>query len=132
MTIGRYIPIVRFMLRRKPGALLPLEREILEVALSMSRSGEATFHGFALARSMREHTGSRLLASHGTLYKALGRLEGFGLLDSQLEDAGAPEGRPRRRSYALTGRGARVAEHARAAKVGRSPAPSRPLAAKPV
>jgi DNA-binding PadR family transcriptional regulator len=103
------------MPRRKPGTLLPLETEILEVALSMLRSGQASFHGFGLAQSMREESGSRSLTAHGTMYKALGRLEEFGLLTSRWEDAAAAaEGRPRRRLYELTGEGARVAERARA------------------
>jgi PadR family transcriptional regulator PadR len=97
------------MPRRKPGTLLPLETEILEAALSMQRSGRATFHGFGLAQTMREQSGSRSLTGHGTLYKALGRLEEFGLLASRWEDA-AVEGRPRRRLYELTGKGAQVAE----------------------
>ena len=107
------------MSRRKPGTLLPLETEILELALSMLRSGQATFHGFGLAQTMREQSGSRALTAHGTLYKALGRLEEFGLLTSRWEDAaGAAEGRPRRRLYELTGEGARVAERARTEKTG--------------
>jgi DNA-binding PadR family transcriptional regulator len=100
------------MPRRKPGTLLPLETEILELALTMLRSEQATFHGFALAQAMREQSGSRSLTGHGTLYKALGRLEEFGLLTSRWEDAAAAEGRPRRRLYELTGEGARVAERA--------------------
>ena len=100
------------MPRRKPGTLLPLETEILEVALSMQRSGQATFHGFALAQTMREQSGSRSLTGHGTLYKALGRLEEFGLVTSRWEDAEVAEGRPRRRLYELTRQGARVAEQA--------------------
>ena len=106
------------MARRKPGTLLPLETEILEVALSMLRSGQATFHGFGLAQTMREQTGSRSLTGHGTLYKALSRLEEFGLLTSRWEDAAAAEGRPRRRLYELTGQGAQAAEHARADNAG--------------
>jgi len=98
--------------RRKAGTLLPLETEILEVALSMLRSGHATFHGFGLAQTMREQAGSRALTAHGTLYKALSRLEEFGLLTSRWEDAAAVDGRPRRRLYELTGQGARVAEPA--------------------
>src|ERR671915_335945 len=99
------------MPRRKPGTLMPLEAEILEVALSILRSGHATFHGFGLAQTMREHSGSRSLTAHGTLYKALGRLEEFGLLASRWEDAAeAAEGRPRRRLYELTTEGARVPE----------------------
>ncbi len=105
------------MPRRKPGTLLPLETEILDVALSMMRAGHATFHGFGLAQTMRERSRSRSLTAHGTLYKALGRLEEFGLLTSRWEDAAAAaEGRPRRRLYELTGKGARAAERARAEK----------------
>jgi len=90
--------------RRKPGSLLPLENEILAAALSL----RASFHGFGLAQTLREQSGSRSLTAHGTLYKALSRLEQFGLLTSRWEDAAA-EGRPRRRLYDLTGDGARAA-----------------------
>ena len=113
------------MPRRKPGTLVPLETEILGVALAMRRSGEGTFHGFGLAQTMREQRGSRALTGHGTLYKALGRLEEFGLLVSRWEDAEADAGRPRRRLYELTGEGARVAAAAVAGDArqvsGRSP-----------
>jgi PadR family transcriptional regulator PadR len=113
------------MPRRKPGTLLPLEIEILEAALSMLRSDRATFHGFGLAQTMREQSGSRALTGHGTLYKALGRLEEFGLLTSRWEDAAAAEGRPRRRLYELTRQGAHVAEQAHADRTdqttGRAP-----------
>ena len=113
------------MPRRKPGTLLPLETEILAVALSLLRSGHATFHGFGLAQTMREQTGSRSLTAHGTLYKALSRLEGFGLLTSRWQDAPAVEGRPRRRLYELTMQGTNVAERALASKAaGRSPRPA--------
>jgi PadR family transcriptional regulator, regulatory protein PadR len=110
--MGRYLPILRHVPRRKPGTLLPLETEILAAAFSMRRSGHETFHGFGLAHAMRAQSGSRSLTGHGTLYKALGRLEEFGLLGSRWEDAAAAEGRPRRRLYELTGDGARVAEQA--------------------
>ncbi len=110
------------MPRRKPGTLVPLETEILEVALSLLRSGVATFHGFGLASTMRDRRGSRSLTAHGTLYKALSRLEELGLLASRWEDAAAVEGRPRRRLYELTPQGARAAEQAIADRaVPRSP-----------
>jgi len=80
----------------------------------MLGAGHATFHGFGLARTMREQSGSRSLTAHGTLYKALGRLEELGLLASRWEDAATvPEGRPRRRFYELTGDGVRAARPAR-------------------
>jgi PadR family transcriptional regulator len=109
------------MPRRKPGSLLALETEILEVALSLQRAGDGTFHGFGLANAMREHGASRSLTAHGTLYKALGRLEEFGLLASRWEDAEAARGRPRRRLYELTPRGAAAAQRSHAASVPRSP-----------
>ena len=93
------------MPRRKPGSLLPLETEILTAALSLRRS----FHGFGLAQTMRDQRGSGSLTAHGTLYKALSRLEDFGLLTSRWEDAAAAEGRPRRRLYELTGEGVQAA-----------------------
>lgn len=102
--------------------MLPIETEILEIALSMLRSGQATFHGFGLAQTMRAATASRSLTAHGTLYKALSRLEDSGLLTSHWEDSAATEGRPRRRLYELTGEGARIAQQTRAEKtVERSP-----------
>jgi PadR family transcriptional regulator, regulatory protein PadR len=117
--------------RRKPGTLLPLETEILEVALSMLGSEQTSFHGFGLAQAMREQTGSRSLTGHGTLYKALGRLEEFGLLASRWEDAAAAEGRPRRRLYELTKQGAHVAAQARAGKVDRTIGRSPSVASEP-
>lgn len=82
------------------------------MALSMHRTGRPHFHGFGLAQAMREQGGSRSLTAHGTLYKALGRLEELGLLASHWEDATAPDGRPRRRLYELTGEGVRAAGQA--------------------
>jgi DNA-binding PadR family transcriptional regulator len=119
------------MPRRKPGTLVPLETEILEAALALLDGGQVTFHGFGLAQAMREQRGSRSLTGHGTLYKALGRLEEFGLLGSRWEDAAASEGRPRRRLYELTAQGAQAARQARAATAGAAAGPSRPLAPRP-
>ncbi len=119
------------MPRRKPGTLLPLETEILAVALTLRRSGQATVHGFALAQAMREQRGSRALTGHGTLYKALGRLEQFGLLTSHWEDPAAAERRPRRRLYELTGEGARVAQQALADEAAQAPSRSPRIAPGP-
>jgi PadR family transcriptional regulator, regulatory protein PadR len=92
---------------------MPIESEILAVAVLLMRSGTSSFHGFGLAAAMRDATRSRSLTAHGTLYKALGRLEELGLLSSRWEDPAATvEGRPRRRLYELTGEGTRVAESA--------------------
>jgi DNA-binding PadR family transcriptional regulator len=91
--------------RRKPGTLVPLELSILEVAAARSEP----FHGFELARALADETGARSLTSHGTLYKALGRLVESGMLEDEWEDPDIAlcEGRPRRRLYRITGVGAR-------------------------
>jgi PadR family transcriptional regulator PadR len=117
------------MPRRKLGVLVPLEVEILDVALAMLRSGQPTFHGFALAQAMRDRDESRSLTAHGTLYKALGRLEAFGLLRSRWEEEERVAGRPRRRLYELTSLGVHVAEPALTATRAARP---RRLASEPV
>ena len=114
------------MPRRKPGAILPLESDILETGLALLRSGQATFHGFGLANALKEGGGSSTLTAHGTLYKALSRLESSGLLTSHWDKAEV-DGRPRRRLYELTGEGIRTAERALAQ---RSVRPSPALAPK--
>jgi DNA-binding PadR family transcriptional regulator len=110
------------MPRRKPGTLLPLELDILVAALSSRDGGDESFHGFGLAQTLRERRGSRALTAHGTLYKALGRLEDRGLLASRWEEPPAAEGRPRRRLYTLTAEGERAAREAPAAAPSPSPA----------
>jgi PadR family transcriptional regulator, regulatory protein PadR len=119
------------MPRRTPGTLVPLELEILEAAFTTSRSADASFHGFGLAQAMRERRGSRALTGHGTLYKALGRLEDFGLVTSRWEDPAAAEGRPRRRLYELTGEGARVARRALADDAEQAPGRPSRVASRP-
>jgi DNA-binding PadR family transcriptional regulator len=90
-------------MRRKAGAILPIEESILRVGVS---SG-SEFHGFEMAKQLRGSGEARRLTSHGTLYKALSRMETAGLLESHWEDPqkAADEGRPRRRLYRITGAG---------------------------
>ena len=97
-------------MRRKPGTLLPLEVDILHAGLQLRRDGVSRFHGFQLAKQLADHPRPRTLTAHGTLYKALQRLEEAGLLVSRWEDpqVAAAEGRPRRRLYELTGAGERA------------------------
>src|SRR5262245_61718325 len=104
LTIGRYLPRVNGM-RRRPSTLLPIGAAILDAALRLHQSGVVQFHGFLLAKQLADGKGASQLTAHGTLYKALGRLEAAGLLTSTWEDpaAAADEGRPRRRLYGVTG-----------------------------
>jgi DNA-binding PadR family transcriptional regulator len=91
-------------MRRKEGALVPLEISILEAAVELRSRGIAEAHGFLLAKELRDGTHARRLTAYGTLYKALDRLERAGHLASRWEDPqlAADDGRPRRRFYRLT------------------------------
>jgi PadR family transcriptional regulator, regulatory protein PadR len=106
----RKISSYSLVMRRKPGTLLPIEVDILDAGLELRRTGGARFHGFQLAKQIADHAGPRALTAHGTLYKALQRLEEAGLLTSQWEepDIAAADGRPRRRLYEVTGAGERA------------------------
>ncbi len=94
-------------MRRKEGTLIPLELSILAACLDLKKHGAEEAHGFLIAKQIGDHTGARMLTSHGTLYKALGRMEKTGLLKSRWEDpiAAAKESRPRRRLYRVTAQG---------------------------
>jgi DNA-binding PadR family transcriptional regulator len=98
--------------------VLPLEAAILAAAVELSAAGTGRFHGFLLAKHLRDAEGAKLLTAHGTLYKALGRMERAGQLSSVWEDpdAAADEGRPRRRLYEIT-----VAGRAALAEVAERP-----------
>lgn len=80
------------------------------------QAGEPEFHGFSIARAIQERDAARRLTAHGTLYKALGRLERAGLLESRWEapELAEAEGRPRRRLYRVTGAGAAAIIRSRA------------------
>ncbi len=92
-------------MRRKAGQLIPLERTILAAAMHLRGRGVEQFHGFRIAKEIRGREGARLLTGHGTLYRALARLEKQGFLQSTWEDPmlAAEESRPRRKLYQLTG-----------------------------
>ncbi len=95
-------------MRRKAGKLIPIELSILDTGMALRQSGVGEWHGYLLAREIGERRGAKLLTAYGTLYKALGRMERAGLLESRWEDplAAADDGRPRRRLYQVTLAGA--------------------------
>lgn len=94
-------------MRRKSGALLSLEIAILQAGIELLRGPHPEFHGYAIAKQIQQHERDRSLTAHGTLYRALERLETRGLLKSRWEDpdAAAAEQRPRRRLYRVTAEG---------------------------
>jgi PadR family transcriptional regulator, regulatory protein PadR len=109
--------------RRKPGQLLPLEAAICLCAAKLRQRGTADFHGYDIAKRLADEDNHRFLTAYGTLYRALGRLESMGLLESRWEDPAIParENRPGRRIYQLTTAGETAAVEARHA-AGRKPA----------
>lgn len=102
-------------MRRKPGTLIPLEVAALEAGLELRDRGTDEFHGFLLAKHMRDADGAKQLTAHGTLYRSLARLEKAGMLESRWEDpqVAADEGRPLRRMYGVTPEGEQALERAR-------------------
>ncbi len=93
-------------MKRKPGALLPLELAVCAAAQRLNRD----VHGFELAKALAEGDDRKRLTAYGTLYRALGRLEAMALLTSRWEDPhlAAKAGRPLRRLYRLTALGERA------------------------
>jgi DNA-binding PadR family transcriptional regulator len=94
-------------MKRKRGALLAIEIAILQAGIALLRASQSEFHGYAIAREIRDQERARSLTAHGTLYRALERLEARGLLESRWEDPeiAAAEERPRRRLYRVTAEG---------------------------
>lgn len=91
-------------MRRKSGSLVPLELAICTAALALRHRGVEQFHGYLIAKELKDASDARLLTAYGTLYRALGRLEQMGLMTSAWEDPQIPAdaNRPRRRLYAIT------------------------------
>ena len=121
------------LMRRKPGQLVPLETAICVCAANLRRRGTTDFYGYEIAKRLRDANGRGLLTAHGTLYRALGRLDAMGLLQSRWEEPHIPahESRPARRMYTLTAAGETAAQEARqtasqkmSKRVGRRPVPA--------
>jgi DNA-binding PadR family transcriptional regulator len=73
------------------------------------------FHGYQIAKRLSDVADQKLLTAYGTLYRALGRLEKMGFLQSCWEDPAIParENRPGRRLYKLTATGQALREEAK-------------------
>ena len=83
-------------------------------AANLRRGGTLEFHGYEIAKRLGDESNRRFLTAYGTLYRALGRLEAMGLLQSRWEDPHIParENRPGRRIYVLTAAGETAAQEA--------------------
>jgi PadR family transcriptional regulator, regulatory protein PadR len=114
-------------MRRKPGALLPLELEICVCAATLRSEGITEVHGYELAKRLAEAANRKSLTAYGTLYRALGRLEQMGLVTSRWEDPHqtARENRPVRRLYTLTAAADRAVREAQRAALAERAKPQR-------
>ncbi len=76
-------------MRRKRGTLLPLETSILQRGIDFAVRGAPRFHGFMIAKEIKDREDAKLLTAHGT------------------EDplVAAQQRRPRRRLYHVTAAG---------------------------
>ena len=95
----------------------------MEAALGLRASGTDAVYGFLIAKVIQDLTGARQLTAHGTLYRALHRLEQAGFLESFWEDPrlALEQGRPTRRFYRVTTAGEGALAQAKAeGKVGLS------------
>jgi len=94
---------------RQPGGLAPFSsmgRSAGPAALILSSLADGAKHGYALTKDIQAFAGVRL--APGTLYEALSRLEGQGLIEALASD-------DRRRPYRLTAAGAEaLREHLQA------------------
>jgi DNA-binding PadR family transcriptional regulator len=99
-----------------------LEMDICTCAAEMYRAGEKEFYGYVIAKQLAALADRRSLAAYGTLYRALGRLQDMGLVESRWEDPliAARENRPLRRLYALTQKGHAAAAEAHNAALARA------------
>ena len=96
---------------------MPLELAICSAALDLQDRGIEQFHGYLIAKEIKNASDTRLLTAYGTLYRALGRLEAMRMLQSRREDPAiaAQANRPGRRLYTLTALGEKAARDAAAA-----------------
>jgi DNA-binding PadR family transcriptional regulator len=98
----------------EPGGLGGFGRYAGPATLILSSLADGAKHGYALTKDVESFSGVRL--APGTLYEALSRLEGQGLIE-------ALESQDRRRPYRLTAAGAaalraHLADQRRVADVG--------------
>lgn len=77
-------------MRRKANTLVPFELAILAGSVEFVLTGEGEFYGYAMAKALRDEEGARQLTAHGTLYRALERLEKLGFLVSRWKTRASP------------------------------------------
>lgn len=89
---------------RDPRDLLPLTPVVLHVLMALA-DGEK--HGYAIAQTVEQDTGSHVRMGPGTLYGSIQRMQHAGLIEESLH-AARPDDDERRRYYRTTVLGRRV------------------------
>lgn len=86
--------------------LLPLSPPVFHILLALA---DRQRHGYAMLKEIEERSAGRVVLSTGTLYSAIRRLVDGGLIRESAGPAGERAADERRRYYALTSLGRRVA-----------------------
>ncbi len=119
MTIPHIYAYRAHMPKRMPNTLFPIEQSMLAVMVERELQMRPGIHGYDLAKELAKRENRNRLAGHGTIYRALWRLEEAGLITGVwAEDPQSEPGRPRRRLFRVTTAGAQAltaSETARAA-----------------
>jgi DNA-binding PadR family transcriptional regulator len=104
-----------------PQDYLPLSESVFQILLSLADQDR---HGYGIIKEVEARTKGRLRLAPGTLYGAIKRLKGQGLLAEAEERVDSDLSDERRRYYSLTVSGQRVtrAEAARVADLARQAA----------
>lgn len=89
-----------------PESFLPLTSVEFEILLALA---DAPLHGYGILKAVEGRSGGGTTLHPGTLYRALDRLSGSGLLEEAPDADEAEEADDRRRYYRLTSLGRRVA-----------------------
>ena len=85
---------------------LPLSVPVYQILLSVS---DRALHGYAVIQDVRDRTGGEVELTASTLYGALRRMLEAGMVTETGVPAGVEDDDPRRRYYAITPFGRRVA-----------------------
>ncbi len=89
----------------EPEDFLPLPPAVFHILLSLA-DGEK--HGYAIMQDVAEQTGGKMRLGPGTLYGAIKRMTGDGLIEESSERPDTDMDDERRRYYRLTDFGQRV------------------------
>jgi DNA-binding PadR family transcriptional regulator len=84
---------------REPADHLPLSVPVYQILLSLT---DRVLHGYAILEDVRSRTAGEVDLTASTLYGAVKRLLGDGLIDETDPPATAESDDPRRRYYAIT------------------------------